>query len=104
MILLTSSRSVTHQLTHSHGTSFAALYLAAIATAGGVAGALVRFPRKGSFIAPLLLVAIAVAIGAVHVAGAPPGERWFRASKVVVFIVAIVAGFLQSGRGCVELA
>jgi hypothetical protein len=83
------------------GTSFTAINLTAVAATGGVAAVVVRSRRAARVahstpvVGSVLLLGMALGVGAVHVAMAPPAEHWFRVAKVSVFLFAIVAGSIS---------
>lgn len=95
-----------HALTRvaaSSPVAFGPLYLAVIATSGAVAGWGARALGRDAT-ATILLLAVAVAVGAVHIATAPPGEHGFRAAKVGIFLAAILVGSLRPGPSHPEAA
>jgi hypothetical protein len=84
---------IEHVLGQSRGTVFVAVYLAAIATAGGVGGFVVSVAaRRHAFVAAVFMLAITVAVGVVHVGTGAPHESWFRFWKVLVFFLTVTIG------------
>jgi hypothetical protein len=83
------------------GRAFATFYLAVIALIALGAAMFVGANRRTAGLASVLFLAAAVAVGVLHVATAPPHERWFRVAKVWVFVVAStigsVAGIISGG-------
>ena len=83
----------------SRGLAFDAMYLAVIAVAAGGAGLIVAASaRRFAFLSAILMVALAIAVGIVHVLGASPGEFWFRVGKVSVFALGVMVGFTSDRR------
>jgi hypothetical protein len=78
------------------GALFAALYATAVAIVGAIAARLVRHASRTPLLGNILLISVALAIGALHVAAASHGEVWFRMAKVTAFVVAMVATSLRS--------
>lgn len=84
---------IEHMLARSRGIAFVALYLVAIAIAGGVGGFVVSVvARRHAFLAALFMLAVICAVGVIHVVSAVPPEVWFRLWKVSVFILAVAVG------------
>lgn len=69
------------------------LLLLMVSLCGAMCGAVVgRWGRPAPLEGSLLLWALALAVGAVHVGSGVPAEVWFRAGKVALFLVGICAG------------
>jgi hypothetical protein len=74
----------------------AARLLCIVLGAYAITARLVRRASRTPLLGNILLISVALAIGALHVAAASHGEVWFRMAKVTAFVVAMVATSLLS--------